>query len=227
MKLFERIARLFKSEVNSALDNMEDSVKLYKLRITEMVEKARQIEIRRIDLLASKRELECQRDKLLEEATALKEEAAKMAADGFRANQIAPILARRNDKLAAYKETITALENVTVSETRCREAHEAQLSQIEMAKTKLRSFSAKIAAADAIRGVAEFTDTVDPADDIEVDVRRKLFEAEAAVEVHGDPTKRYQDPSLINEAQELINSYKKAVVTPCGATIEDVGEIKA
>ena len=209
MKLFKRIARLFKSEVNSALDNMEDSVKLYKLRITEMVEKARQIEVRRVDLIASRRELEVQRDKLSEEVDSLKAQAAKMAADGFQADEIANILARRNDKVAAYNETVAALENVIASEARCREAHEAQLAQIEVAKTKLRSFSAKIAAADAIRGVAEFTDTVDPADDIEADVRRKMFEAEAAVEVHGDPTKRYQDAALISEAQAMIDRHKK------------------
>ena len=209
MKLFKRIARLFKSEVNSALDNMEDSVKLYKLRITEMVEKARQIEVRRVDLIASRRELEVQRDKLSEEVDSLKAQAAKMAADGFQADEIANILARRNDKVAAYNETVAALENVIASEARCREAHEAQLAQIEVAKTKLRSFSAKIAAADAIRGVAEFTDTVDPADDIEADVRRKMFEAEAAVEDHGDPTKRYQDAALISEAQAMIDRHKK------------------
>lgn len=225
MKLFKRIARLFKSEVNSALDNMEDSVKLYKLRIAEMVEKARQIEVRRIDLIASRRELEVQRDKLSEEVDSLKAQAAKMAADGFQADEIANILARRNDKNAAYIETVAALENVIASEARCREAHEAQLAQIEVAKTKLKSFSAKIAAADAIRGVAEFTDTVDPADDIEADVRRKMFEAEAAVEVHGDPTKRYQDASLIAEAQELIDSCTNGR-TSCGATVEEIDEIR-
>lgn len=209
MKLFKRIVRLFKSEVNSALDNMEDSIKLYKMRITEMVETARQIEVKLVDLIASKRQLEVQRDTIAKEIEQLKAQAEQMAADGAQTNDIAAVLARRNDKITAYNETITALENVVASEARCRNAHEAQLAQIESAKTKLRSYSAQIAAADAIRGVSEFSTNDVTADDIEEDVRRKVFEAEATVEIHGDPTERYQNAALISEAQAMIDRHKK------------------
>lgn len=210
MKLLKRIARLFKAEATNAVKAMEDPMKIYQLKISEMVNKSLDIEENRIKLLASKKELEHQLEALEADVAYYTKKAKQEAASSGNAESVAYFIMQKKAKEEAIAETKKSIDTVMESEARCREAHQECLARIELAKTRVRYLSAKLAAADAVKGVVEVSsDKIDGAEDLDEEIRQKIYEAEAFVEVYGNnPVKHGFDDDVLHEAENLIAAEK-------------------
>ena len=211
MKLVERIVRLFKSEVNSAVKGLEDPLKIYQLKITEMINKSLDIEGSRINLLASKKELEHQLEALKADIAYYTKKAKEEAVSSGNAENVAYFITQKKAKEEALAETQKSIDTVVESEARCREAHQECLARIELAKTRVKYLNAKLAAANAVKGVVEVSsDKVDGAEGVDEEIRQKIYEAEAFVEVYGNnPVQRSFDVDALHEAEVLIAAEKQ------------------
>ena len=90
MGIFSRMVNLFKSNTNSVLDKMEDPIKLYDLKMKELLESMHKVEGDTAEVIASVKKSDMELEKLDSEIKSI-ESMAKAAAPNVQLEAIAVI----------------------------------------------------------------------------------------------------------------------------------------
>lgn len=203
MGIFSRMVNLFKSNANSALDKMEDPIKLYDLKMKELLESMHKVEGDTAEVIASVKKSDMELEKLDSEIKSIESMAKAAAKSGNRAD-VEKLLQHKAD-IKHQRDVVQATrDSLQNSADQAKATYERLKSAVEEMNRKKYVLQAKMTAAEAQQKINDITSSVNiggiNTESIEDAVDRKTLAAQAVAELRdGD-----------NDIDSLINKYSSA-----------------
>ena len=215
--LFTRIKNYFSSEVNAALDNAEDPMKLYELQMNKLVDQMAKVEHEAASVIANRSAMQAKIDESAENVKKYdglaRKAGAKNDADAVRQFLIQKHTSEEEKK--RYEELYASLDS---SAKKAENVYRTLKLRVEDLNAKRSIYRAKLMAADAQESInkitSDYSSDISP-DVIEDKIDKKLLTAEAVNELRGesdaDQLKKYElkysgsETDLDNEVQKYIS----------------------
>ena len=218
MGIFSRVVNIFKSNTNAVLDKVEDPVKLYDMKIRELLETMHKVEGDTADVIASVKKLESDIEKVNGQIQADSELAEAAAKEGNR-DDVERILSHKAT-LSFQKETLEkTLESLNKSAENAKNTYNRMKVTVDEMSRKKYIFQAKMTAAEAQRKINEISSTsaIGETQSIEDEINRRSYAAEAIDELRSmneggidDLVNKYNmsNSDIQTEADELMKKYR-------------------
>ena len=218
MGIFSRVMNIFKSNTNAVLDKVEDPVKLYDMKIRELLETMHKVEGDTADVIASVKKLESDIEEIngqIQNDSELAEAAAK---EGNR-DDVERILSHKAT-LTFQKETLEkTLESLNKSAENAKNTYNRMKVTVDEMSRKKYIFQAKMTAAEAQKKINEISSTtaIGETQSIEDEINRRSYAAEAIDELRSmneggidDLVNKYNmsNSDIQTEADELMKKYR-------------------
>ena len=218
MGIFSRVVNIFKSNTNAVLDKVEDPVKLYDMKIRELLETMHKVEGDTADVIASVKKLESDIEEIngqIQNDSELAEAAAK---EGNR-DDVERILSHKAT-LTFQKETLEkTLESLNKSAENAKNTYNRMKVTVDEMSRKKYIFQAKMTAAEAQKKINEISSTtaIGETQSIEDEINRRSYAAEAIDELRSmneggidDLVNKYNmsNSDIQTEADELMKKYR-------------------
>lgn len=218
MGIFSRVVNIFKSNTNAVLDKVEDPVKLYDMKIRELLETMHKVEGDTADVIASVKKLESDIEKVNGQIQVDSELAEAAAKKGNR-DDVERILSHRAT-LSFQKETLEkTLDSLNKSAENAKNTYNRMKVTVDEMSRKKYIFQAKMTAAEAQRKINEISSTtaIGETQSIEDEINRRSYAAEAIDELRSmneggidDLVNKYNmsNSDIQTEADELMKKYR-------------------
>lgn len=218
MGIFSRVVNIFKSNTNAVLDKVEDPVKLYDMKIRELLETMHKVEGDTADVIASVKKLESDIEKVNGQIQADSELAEAAAKEGNR-DDVERILSHKAT-LTFQKETLEkTLESLNKSAENAKNTYNRMKVTVDEMSRKKYIFQAKMTAAEAQKKINEISSTtaIGETQSIEDEINRRSYAAEAIDELRSmneggidDLVNKYNtsNSDIQTEADELMKKYR-------------------
>ena len=218
MGIFSRVVNIFKSNTNAVLDKVEDPVKLYDMKIRELLETMHKVEGDTADVIASVKKLESDIEKVNGQIQADPELAEAAAKEGNR-DDVERILSHKAT-LTFQKETLEkTLESLNKSAENAKNTYNRMKVTVDEMSRKKYIFQAKMTAAEAQKKINEISSTtaIGETQSIEDEINRRSYAAEAIDELRSmneggidDLVNKYNtsNSDIQTEADELMKKYR-------------------
>lgn len=218
MGIFSRVMNIFKSNTNAVLDKVEDPVKLYDMKIRELLETMHKVEGDTADVIASVKKLESDIEEINGQIQSDSELAEAAAKEGNR-DDVERILSHKAT-LTFQKETLEkTLESLNKSAENAKNTYNRMKVTVDEMSRKKYIFQAKMTAAEAQRKINEISSTtaIGETQSIEDEINRRSYAAEAIDELRSmneggidDLVNKYNtsNSDIQTEADELMKKYR-------------------
>ena len=218
MGIFSRVVNIFKSNTNAVLDKVEDPVKLYDMKIRELLETMHKVEGDTADVIASVKKLESDIEGINGQIQADSELAEAAAKEGNR-DDVERILSHKAT-LSFQKETLEkTLDSLNKSAENAKNTYNRMKVSVDEMSRKKYIFQAKMTAAEAQRKINEISSTtaIGETQSIEDEINRRSYAAEAIDELRSmneggidDLVNKYNmsNSDIQTEADELMKKYR-------------------
>ena len=218
MGIFSRVVNIFKSNTNAVLDKVEDPVKLYDMKIRELLETMHKVEGDTADVIASVKKLESDIEKVNGQIQVDSELAEAAAKKGNR-DDVERILSHKAT-LSFQKETLEkTLDSLNKSAENAKNTYNRMKVTVDEMSRKKYIFQAKMTAAEAQRKINEISSTtaIGETQSIEDEINRRSYAAEAIDELRSmneggidDLVNKYNmsNSDIQTEADELMKKYR-------------------
>ena len=218
MGIFSRVMNIFKSNTNAVLDKVEDPVKLYDMKIRELLETMHKVEGDTADVIASVKKLESDIEKVNGQIQVDSELAEAAAKEGNR-DDVERILSHKAT-LSFQKETLEkTLDSLNKSAENAKNTYNRMKVTVDEMSRKKYIFQAKMTAAEAQRKINEISSTtaIGETQSIEDEINRRSYAAEAIDELRSmneggidDLVNKYNmsNSDIQTEADELMKKYR-------------------
>lgn len=218
MGIFSRVVNIFKSNTNAVLDKVEDPIKLYDMKIRELLETMHKVEGDTADVIASVKKLESDIEKINRQIQMDSELAEAAAKEGNR-DDVERILSHKAT-LSFQKETLEkTLESLNKSAENAKNTYNRMKVTVDEMSRKKYIFQAKMTAAEAQQKINEISSTtaIGETQSIEDEINRRSYAAEAIDELRSmneggidDLVNKYNmsNSDIQTEADELMKKYR-------------------
>lgn len=218
MGIFSRVMNIFKSNTNAVLDKVEDPVKLYDMKIRELLETMHKVEGDTADVIASVKKLESDIEGINGQIQMDSELAEAAAKEGNR-DDVERILSHKAT-LSFQKETLEkTLDSLNKSAENAKNTYNRMKVTVDEMSRKKYIFQAKMTAAEAQRKINEISSTtaIGETQSIEDEINRRSYAAEAIDELRSmneggidDLVNKYNmsNSDIQTEADELMKKYR-------------------
>lgn len=218
MGIFSRVVNIFKSNTNAVLDKVEDPVKLYDMKIRELLETMHKVEGDTADVIASVKKLESDIEGINGQIQVDSELAEAAAKEGNR-DDVERILSHKAT-LSFQKETLEkTLDSLNKSAENAKNTYNRMKVTVDEMSRKKYIFQAKMTAAEAQRKINEISSTtaIGETQSIEDEINRRSYAAEAIDELRSmneggidDLVNKYNmsNSDIQTEADELMKKYR-------------------
>ena len=218
MGIFSRVVNIFKSNTNAVLDKVEDPIKLYDMKIRELLETMHKVEGDTADVIASVKKLESDIEKINRQIQMDSELAEAAAKEGNR-DDVERILSHKAT-LSFQKETLEkTLESLNKSAENAKNTYNRMKVTVDEMSRKKYIFQAKMTAAEAQQKINEISSTtaIGETQSIEDEINRRSYAAEAIDERRSmneggidDLVNKYNmsNSDIQTEADELMKKYR-------------------
>ena len=218
MGIFSRVVNIFKSNTNAVLDKVEDPVKLYDMKIRELLETMHKVEGDTADVIASVKKLESDIEVINGQIRNDSELAEAAAKEGNR-DDVERILSHKAT-LTFQKETLEkTLESLNKSAENAKNTYNRMKVTVDEMSRKKYIFQAKMTAAEAQKKINEISSTtaIGETQSIEDEINRRSYAAEAIDELRSmneggidDLVNKYNtsNSDIQTEADELMKKYR-------------------
>lgn len=218
MGIFSRVMNIFKSNTNAVLDKVEDPVKLYDMKIRELLETMHKVEGDTADVIASVKKLESDIEEINNQIQTDSELAEAAAKEGNR-DDVERILSHKAT-LTFQKETLEkTLESLNKSAENAKNTYNRMKVTVDEMSRKKYIFQAKMTAAEAQKKINEISSTtaIGETQSIEDEINRRSYAAEAIDELRSmneggidDLVNKYNtsNSDIQTEADELMKKYR-------------------
>lgn len=218
MGIFSRVMNIFKSNTNAVLDKVEDPIKLYDMKIRELLETMHKVEGDTADVIASVKKLESDIEEINGQIQSDSELAEAAAKEGNR-DDVERILSHKAT-LTFQKETLEkTLESLNKSAENAKNTYNRMKVTVDEMSRKKYIFQAKMTAAEAQRKINEISSTtaIGETQSIEDEINRRSYAAEAIDELRSmneggidDLVNKYNtsNSDIQTEADELMKKYR-------------------
>ena len=218
MGIFSRVVNIFKSNTNAVLDKVEDPVKLYDMKIRELLETMHKVQGDTADVIASVKKLESDIEVINGQIRNDSELAEAAAKEGNR-DDVERILSHKAT-LSFQKETLEkTLDSLNKSAENAKNTYNRMKVTVDEMSRKKYIFQAKMTAAEAQRKINEISSTtaIGETQSIEDEINRRSYAAEAIDELRSmneggidDLVNKYNmsNSDIQTEADELMKKYR-------------------
>ena len=218
MGIFSRVMNIFKSNTNAVLDKVEDPIKLYDMKIRELLETMHKVEGDTADVIASVKKLESDIEEINGQIQT-DSELAEASAKGGNRDDVERILSHKAT-LTFQKETLEkTLESLNKSAENAKNTYNRMKVTVDEMSRKKYIFQAKMTAAEAQRKINEISSTtaIGETQSIEDEINRRSYAAEAIDELRSmneggidDLVNKYNtsNSDIQTEADELMKKYR-------------------
>lgn len=218
MGIFSRVVNIFKSNTNAVLDKVEDPVKLYDMKIRELLETMHKVEGDTADVIASVKKLESDIEGINGQIQ-MDSELAEAAAKKGNRDDVERILSHKAT-LSFQKETLEkTLDSLNKSAENAKNTYNRMKVTVDEMSRKKYIFQAKMTAAEAQKKINEISSTtaIGETQSIEDEINRRSYAAEAIDELRSmneggidDLVNKYNmsNSDIQTEADELMKKYR-------------------
>lgn len=218
MGIFSRVVNIFKSNTNAVLDKVEDPVKLYDMKIRELLETMHKVEGDTADVIASVKKLESDIEEINGQIQMDSELAEAAAKEGNR-DDVERILSHKAT-LSFQKETLEkTLDSLNKSAENAKNTYNRMKVTVDEMSRKKYIFQAKMTAAEAQQKINEISSTtaIGETQSIEDEINRRSYAAEAIDELRSmneggidDLVNKYNmsNSDIQTEVDELMKKYR-------------------
>ena len=210
MRLIKRIVNFFRSEANAALDSMEDPMKMFDMKLADLIEKRYKIESELASIIANIKicnENISEINENISKQNSLADAAAKQG-DTEAVRTFAMEIRRLEDDKVRQETVLKSLEE---SESTARNLYNKICDSVNELVNRKNIIHAKLMAADAAEIVNDIakdfnTDSGNSVSSIESVADRKLVTQQAISELRGEnKLKEYEERYSTVSIDDMVN----------------------